>query len=236
MISVHFGDIRKIIIESISQAKYDLYVAVAWITDAEIMELLRKKIKEGLSVQVVLVKDTINMNNGLDYTKFCQEGGQLFWDDHHHKFCVIDRKVVITGSYNWTYAANNRGRRENILIINDDDNLIEAYSKEFRILIKLATKHEIPEKIKIIEIEKIIQIPPEKTPTRKKSKKPEVESLKQQEKFIASFNGTNIICGKCKCPVNSNNTCGNCNTKYKYNAKTNKYESYFYFSDQPPPF
>lgn len=225
MISVHFGDIRKIIIDSINLAKYDLYIAVAWITDAEIMELLRKKIKEGLSVQVVLVKDSINMNNGFDYTKFCKEGGQIFWDDHHHKFCVIDRKTVITGSYNWTYAANNRGRRENILIINEDENLIEAYSMEFRNLLKLATKHEIPEKIRIVEIEKIIQIPPEKKPSRKKTKTPDVENIKQQEKFTASFNGTNVICGKCKGLINKNNVCEKCNTKYRYNAKTNQYES-----------
>jgi phosphatidylserine/phosphatidylglycerophosphate/cardiolipin synthase-like enzyme len=35
----------------------------------------------------------------------------------HDKFCVIDFRKVITGSYNWTYKAAHNS--ENILILND---------------------------------------------------------------------------------------------------------------------
>jgi phosphatidylserine/phosphatidylglycerophosphate/cardiolipin synthase-like enzyme len=67
--------------------------------------------------------------NGFDYDFFVENGGELFWDDHHHKFCVIDREVVITGSYNWTYKASNRIQRENIIVITSEKELIDKYCK-----------------------------------------------------------------------------------------------------------
>ena len=36
----------------------------------------------------------------------------------HDKFAVIDERVVLTGSYNWTAAAENKNA-ENLLIIKD---------------------------------------------------------------------------------------------------------------------
>ena len=33
----------------------------------------------------------------------------------HHKFCVIDNRVVMTGSFNWTRSASDRNY-ENIMI------------------------------------------------------------------------------------------------------------------------
>ena len=49
----------------------------------------------------------------------------------HHKFCVIDRETVITGSYNWTYYAETRNL-ENIIIFHDPDS-VNAYLKEFNL-------------------------------------------------------------------------------------------------------
>jgi phosphatidylserine/phosphatidylglycerophosphate/cardiolipin synthase-like enzyme len=100
MIQSHFGDIRQIIVENLKQARHDIYVAVAWITDRQLFQLLLQKLSDGIDVKIVLIQDEINLNNGFDYSEFIQKGGLLFWDNHHHKFCVIDRKIVITGSYN----------------------------------------------------------------------------------------------------------------------------------------
>ena len=48
----------------------------------------------------------------------------------HQKFAVIDRRVVLTGSYNWTGSAGN-GNDENLLIFRDAGPLAEDYRKEF---------------------------------------------------------------------------------------------------------
>ena len=120
MIYSHFGDIRQIIINELKLANHDIYVVVAWITDPHLYRILLEKVKNGVEVAIILVDDEINLKNGFDYDEFVKLGGTVFWDNHHHKFCVIDRKTLITGSYNWTYSANNRDRRENILVIKNE--------------------------------------------------------------------------------------------------------------------
>jgi competence ComEA-like helix-hairpin-helix protein len=47
----------------------------------------------------------------------------------HNKFAVIDSKIVITGSYNWTASASTRND-ENLLVI-DDEEVILRFRKQF---------------------------------------------------------------------------------------------------------
>ena len=48
----------------------------------------------------------------------------------HQKFAVIDRKIVFTGSYNWTRSADN-ANDENLLWFRDAGPLAEEYRKVF---------------------------------------------------------------------------------------------------------
>jgi len=50
----------------------------------------------------------------------------------HHKFAVLDGRLVITGSYNWTFASEERNH-ENVVLLRDPK-LIETYSHEFEAL------------------------------------------------------------------------------------------------------
>jgi phosphatidylserine/phosphatidylglycerophosphate/cardiolipin synthase-like enzyme len=52
----------------------------------------------------------------------------------HHKFCIIDGYVVITGSYNWSYNAENND--ENILICSGNTDLVNQYKKELKRIIE----------------------------------------------------------------------------------------------------
>lgn len=47
----------------------------------------------------------------------------------HHKFCVIDNREVLTGSYNWTVLADEKSY-ENLVVIRDKK-LAKKFSKEF---------------------------------------------------------------------------------------------------------
>lgn len=47
-ISVHFSDIQANISEEIKKAKYNIFVAVAWITDKSLWAILEKKQKPAL--------------------------------------------------------------------------------------------------------------------------------------------------------------------------------------------
>ncbi len=156
MIKAHFGDIREIIIEELKKAEHYIYVAVAWFTDEHIFSILRQKLNDNVVVKIVIVKDEINLNTGFNFDDLAENDGQLFWDQHHHKFCVIDGKTVITGSYNWTYAAKNRFGRENIIVIKDEDSLLKDFSQEFQMFLKKAERHIVKPKEIIIEKEKPI--------------------------------------------------------------------------------
>jgi phosphatidylserine/phosphatidylglycerophosphate/cardiolipin synthase-like enzyme len=48
----------------------------------------------------------------------------------HQKFAVIDRRVVFTGSYNWTYSADALND-ENLLLFHDAGPLADEYRKAF---------------------------------------------------------------------------------------------------------
>ena len=50
----------------------------------------------------------------------------------HHKFALLDRKLVLTGSYNWT-AASEEKNYENLLILRGPE-LVESYRAEFAAL------------------------------------------------------------------------------------------------------
>lgn len=62
----------------------------------------------------------------------------------HNKFCIIDGKSVINGSYNWTYYAENRNK-ENILIITNED-LMQSFYAEFE---KLKEEEQIRHQEKV---------------------------------------------------------------------------------------
>jgi hypothetical protein len=141
----YFKNIRKQISTEVNEAKSEILVAVAWFTDPHFLNLLQKKLEEGILVCVIIVDDKINRDN-LDFSIFESKGGQLLWlkedpsafssNFMHHKFAIIDRKVVVTGSFNWTRKAN-KSNFENIVIHHDND-LAADYLEEFLLLKKLA--------------------------------------------------------------------------------------------------
>ena len=47
----------------------------------------------------------------------------------HHKFAVFDRRVLLTGSYNWTRSAD-RDNRENF-VVSDDPVLLRRFRAQF---------------------------------------------------------------------------------------------------------
>jgi hypothetical protein len=242
-VSAHFSDIQTRISEEISIGKYQIFVAVAWITDKSLWAILTKKSKEGLNVQVILVPDKINLEYKEEILNFMRADGQLFWDEHHHKFSVIDVKTVITGSYNWTNAANLRGKRENVVIIKQNEEIAEKFADEFKILLKQASKYELPKEKEIVYVEKpvereivkvvekpVVQIV--EKPVVKYVEKPIQIKVKEDiNKFTIYAKGNKFRCGKChsakleedpKAPGKIQNIakfyCKDCNTYFDGNG------------------
>jgi phosphatidylserine/phosphatidylglycerophosphate/cardiolipin synthase-like enzyme len=72
----------------------------------------------------------------------------------HNKFCVIDYNTVITGSYNWSYKAENNF--ENIIVNYNDTGLAEQFVNEF-IQIKNKYYPDEPKTENEFPLEKIIK-------------------------------------------------------------------------------
>jgi phosphatidylserine/phosphatidylglycerophosphate/cardiolipin synthase-like enzyme len=235
-IVAYFSDIQTSISDEIKKAKYNIFVAVAWITDKSLWTILETKAKEGVVVQVILVPDEINNNNSSIFDDFSRAGIQIFWDDHHHKFCVIDIKTVITGSYNWTYMASNRGKRENIVILKGNADIAEQFSDEFKLLLKGAQKHALPLEKEFIFIEKPIEREVVKIVEKEviqyidREVKVKVNVKEDVNKFTMYEKVGKFKCGKChsnkiiigpKAPKNIQSIaryyCKDCNTYYDAN-------------------
>lgn len=135
MIQAHFKGIKDLLIENIDRASSEINIAVAWFTQRELFDAVIKAMERGVHVSLVLMDDLINRNEyGLDFALFISKGGKLCLVNNkmilmHDKFCLLDRKVLFTGSYNWTCSAENRNT-ENI-ICTDDTKVCDSFKSHF---------------------------------------------------------------------------------------------------------
>lgn len=131
-VEIHFAEIQKKIIEQLSRAKFMIWIAVAWFTDQKLFDVLISKKKEGVNIQVIIMGDEINDEHGFHHEEYFETYRRkptgLYENIMHHKFCIIDLKTVIHGSYNWTSKA--RYNRETITI-DDSREIAEKFAAEF---------------------------------------------------------------------------------------------------------
>ena len=130
-----FENIAERILTEIQKANNSIYIAVAWFTNKSIFEQLIKKAKNGCQIQIIISNDLINENSSIDFNKLEKHNGKVYKIGNgdtelmHNKFCIIDFNTVITGSYNWSYKAENNF--ENIVINSNGTSLAEQFVTEF---------------------------------------------------------------------------------------------------------
>lgn len=138
MIKSYFKNIEFELIKALSSATSEIKVAVCWFTNPKLFNILLDKRKNNVSVSIIVLNDAINnRKKGLNFQKFIDLGGSFYFgsvrEPMHNKYCIIDDKILVTGSYNWTYFAENKNL-ENISIIEDKDS-VDSYLQNFTYLI-----------------------------------------------------------------------------------------------------
>lgn len=139
MEKAYFNNIRNEILPLLENAKNEVLVAMAWFTSDELFRALLSCLERGVSVELIILDNSINyMYYAPDFNELIERGGKLRIAGlnlgfMHHKFCVIDDIIAITGSYNWTYYAETRNI-ENI-IITDVLSIVSSYKEEFNRLV-----------------------------------------------------------------------------------------------------
>ena len=142
MIEHYSHKIQNAIQKELFKANSSIKIAVAWFTNDLLFQPLLLKLGAGVSVELILNKDDINCSddNEIDFDEFVRAGGILRWNDTkqlmHEKFCIIDDKIVIYGSYNWTNKAEYN--EESITIAIQEKGTIDFYGDKFE---KLSEKY-----------------------------------------------------------------------------------------------
>jgi phosphatidylserine/phosphatidylglycerophosphate/cardiolipin synthase-like enzyme len=127
------GGCTDAILSQINQAKSEILIQAYSFTSRPIARALIQAKKRG--VKIIAVLDKSNQTQKYSAARFLQNTDiPVFIDDKHaiahNKIMIIDNRVVITGSFNFTRAAENQNA-ENLLILEDLPDLTRAYRENF---------------------------------------------------------------------------------------------------------
>lgn len=120
-----FENCEEELLNELEKAEHSIFAAVAWFTNPKVMEVLIKKANEGVDIVLLLDQghepdgnDKGDMKNYNFISKYgtlpflvcpCLNLNENFGKEYqnimHHKYCIIDNKTVVHGTYNWTIKA-----------------------------------------------------------------------------------------------------------------------------------
>ena len=118
--------------EALQDAQFSLDVCMFTIACRELSEILIRAHRDGLIVRVIMdVEQTRAIGSQL--VRMRRAGIEVRTDNTsyfmHHKFVLIDGKMLINGSLNWTLQGVC-GNQENIIITNNPE-LVQPFVKKF---------------------------------------------------------------------------------------------------------
>jgi phosphatidylserine/phosphatidylglycerophosphate/cardiolipin synthase-like enzyme len=128
------GGCQDAVVSTIRHAKKSILVQAYSFTSAPIAEALKQAHSAGINVAVILDRSQETGHySGITYLK---HAGIPVWLDRHHaiahnKVMIIDNETVITGSFNFTKAAE-KSNAENIIIINNSQ-LAQLYINNWQL-------------------------------------------------------------------------------------------------------
>jgi phosphatidylserine/phosphatidylglycerophosphate/cardiolipin synthase-like enzyme len=130
------------ILNAVNAARESIYFMAYSFTTDELAKAMIECAKAGVTVRGVFDQDQYHSNAGTEYDTLHSAGIDVWLDGNprlmHHKVIIIDQKVVITGSYNFSNNAEYYND-ENTLIIHNQD-IAALYTKEFQQIYDLSKR------------------------------------------------------------------------------------------------
>lgn len=121
------------VIRAISEAKQIILVSAYSFTSKDIAKALLDAKKRGVEVKIILDKSQVSQQYSSS-TFFANQGFDLKIDVkhaiYHDKVMLIDHITLITGSFNFTKAAQEKNA-ENVLVMRDNPALVKLYEQDW---------------------------------------------------------------------------------------------------------
>jgi phosphatidylserine/phosphatidylglycerophosphate/cardiolipin synthase-like enzyme len=112
------------LLDLLNAAQDSIYFMAFSFTANDLGDAMRARFKDGVDVKGVMETDQIKSNVGTEYDAFLQAGVDVRPDGNdgqmHHKVIIIDKQIVVLGSYNFTNSAETK----------NDENLLVVYNPE----------------------------------------------------------------------------------------------------------
>lgn len=133
------GSVAQVIERMLQGASTSVDAALYRLDNLRLAHALEEAFRRGIRVRLILDRGKY------EETRATQEllaksripfrllaGRQKGESKMHHKFAVLDKRVALTGSYNWT-VESEKDNYENLLILREPE-LAKAYHREFEAL------------------------------------------------------------------------------------------------------
>lgn len=125
-------DIKNEIKYLLDHAEDTVDLCIFTITDNELAGKIKACKNRGVKVRII-TDDEKTGDNGSEIFKLYKAGIPIKTDQSryhmHNKFGIIDNRIAITGSFNWTYTATKHNQ-ENLLATSKFE-IVKQYNKEF---------------------------------------------------------------------------------------------------------
>lgn len=127
------GGATRLVIAAIAQAHRSINVQAYSFTSTPIARALLQARTRGVRLRVVLDRESVGRHYRA--VRLLARAGVPLWEDDsvriaHSKVLIIDRQAVVTGSFNFTFAAGS-DNSENVLWIRNAPALAAAYRRDF---------------------------------------------------------------------------------------------------------
>lgn len=121
------------ILDLLEGAQESIHFLAYSFTSDELAQAILERAKDGVQVAGVFDEGQYRSNAGTEFNLFASSDLEVRLDGNpdlmHHKVILIDRRIVITGSYNFGYNAETKND-ENVLIIYHPG-IAELFMEEF---------------------------------------------------------------------------------------------------------
>jgi phosphatidylserine/phosphatidylglycerophosphate/cardiolipin synthase-like enzyme len=121
------------LVELLEAAQESIHFLAFSFTADPLGETMRGRAAAGVTVSGVMEAEQVASNSGTEYDPFLQAGLDVLLDGNtdlmHHKVIIIDERIVVTGSYNYSSSAEERND-ENLVIFHNPE-VAQVFMDEF---------------------------------------------------------------------------------------------------------